>query len=88
MFSSVGSTSATSASAPATALSQVLVGASTQVAMTVEKPTSLPPMVMLTSVVLALSDDTWLLITSLVVAPAQATKLNEAGSFALAHCCG
>jgi hypothetical protein len=43
-------------------------------------------MVMLTSVVLALSDDTWLLITSLVVAPAQATKLNEAGSFALAHC--
>ena len=57
-------------------------------AMTVEKPASLPPMVMLTRVVLALSDDTWLLTTSLVVAPAQATKLNEAGLFALAHCWG
>ena len=47
--------------------------------MTLEKPASLPPIVMLTSVVLALSADTWLLSTSAVVAPAQATETNEAG---------
>ena len=41
--------------------------------MTLAKPASLPPMVMLTSVVLALSADTWLLRTSAVVAPEQAT---------------
>ena len=56
--------------------------------MTLVNPTSLPPMEMLTRVVLALSDDTWLLSTSLVVAPEQATKANEAGAFALAHCWG
>ena len=48
--------------------------------MVLEKPASLPPMVRLTSVVLALSADTWLLFTSEVVAPAQATETNEAGA--------
>ena len=43
---------------------------------------------MLTSVVAALSADTWPLITSEVVAPAQATETNEAGELALAHCSG
>ena len=56
--------------------------------MTLENPASLPPIVMLTSVVLALSADTWLLRTSAVVAPAQATETNEAGAFSPAHCSG
>ncbi len=56
--------------------------------MTLEKPASLPPMVMLTSVVLALSADTWLLRTSAVVAPEHATETNEAGELASAHCSG
>ena len=56
--------------------------------MTLAKPASLPPMVMLTSVVLALSADTWLLRTSAVVAPEQAIETNEAGEWAAAHCSG
>jgi hypothetical protein len=56
--------------------------------MTLEKPASLPPMVMLTSVVLALRADTWLLRTSAVVAPEHATDTNEAGEWASAHCSG
>ena len=64
------------------------VGKSTQVSMTLEKPASLPPIVMLTSVVPALSADTWLLMTSAVVAPAQATETNEAGELPPAHCPG
>ena len=40
--------------------------------MTGLKPTSLPPTVSETSVVLALSAESWLLITELVVAPLQA----------------
>ena len=54
---------------------------STQVSMTLEKPASLPPIVMLTSVVLALSADTWLLSTSAVVAPEHATEMKVAGEF-------
>ena len=43
---------------------------------------------MLTSVVPGPSADTWPLITSDVVAPAQATETNEAGELAAAHCSG
>jgi len=75
-------------SAAATALTHVLVKLSTQVSITLEKPASFPPIVMLTSMVPALSADTWLLITSEVVAPAQAAKTNEAGELAAAHCSG
>jgi len=39
--------------------------------MTLENPASFPPIVMLTSVVLALSADSWPLRTSAVVAPDQ-----------------
>ena len=78
----------TKVSAVATALRHVLVDLSTQVSITLEKPASLPPIVMLTSVVPALSADTWPLITSEVVAPAQATETNEAGELAPAHCSG
>jgi hypothetical protein len=66
----------------------LLVHVRTQVSMTLAKPASLPPMVMLTSVVLALSADTWLLITSAVAAPEQATETNDAGELAPAHCSG
>jgi hypothetical protein len=74
--------------AVATALRHVLVEWSTQVSITLEKPASLPPIVMLTSVVPGPSADTWPLITSDVVAPAQATETNEAGELAAAHCSG
>ena len=83
-----GSWLVTKASAVETAFTHELVELSTQVSMTLEKPASLPPIVMLTSVVLALSADTWLLSTSAVVAPAQATETNEAGALAPAHCSG
>ena len=66
----------------------MLVELSTQVSITLEKPASFPPIVMLASVVLALSADTWLLRTSSVVAPAQATETNEAGAYLPAHCSG
>ena len=56
--------------------------------MTLEKPASLPPIVMLTSVVLARSADTWPLSTPAVVAPAQATETKLAGECASAHCSG
>ena len=39
-------------------------------------------MVMLTRVVEELSDESWLLMTSPVVAPEQAAKVNDAGEFA------
>ena len=74
--------------AVATAFRHELVDLSTQVCITPEKPASLPPIVMLTSVVAALSAVTWLPITSEVVAPAQATETNEAGELAAAHCSG
>ena len=75
-------------SAAETALSQELVEFRTQVSMIEEKPTSLPPIVMLTSVVDALSDESWLLMTSLVVAPEQAANVNDAGELAFAHSAG
>jgi hypothetical protein len=50
-----------------------------------EKPTSLPPMVMLTSVVDALSEESWLLMTLLVVAPEQAANVKELAELAAAH---
>jgi len=74
--------------AAATALRHELVGLSTQVSITQEKTASLAPMVMLTSVVPALSADTWLLITSVFFAHAQATETNEVGELAAAHCSG
>src|SRR5271156_4089931 len=83
-----GSWSATKGSAAATAFRHVPVEESTQVSITLEKPASLPPIVMLTSVVLALSADTWLLSTSAVVAPEQATEVKVAGELAAAHCSG
>ncbi len=49
-------------SAAATTLSQVLVDFRTQVSMMLAKPTSLPPIAMLTSVVDALSDESWLFL--------------------------
>ena len=76
--SRAGSLRMTKSLAVATALRQVRVEWSTQVSVTPEKPASLPPIVMLTSVVLAPSAGTWPLITSEVVAPAQATETNEA----------
>ena len=53
--------------------------------MMVEKPTSFPPMVMLTNVVAALRLGTWLLITLAVVAPAQATDVYATCGWAAAH---
>src|ERR1700733_5198045 len=88
VFSLAGSWLATKDSAADTALTHELVDLRTQVSMTLEKPASLPPIVMLTSVVLALSADTWLPRTSAVVAPEQATETNEAGALALAHFSG
>src|SRR5260370_9962765 len=76
------------ASALETAFRHELVGVSTGVSMTRARPASLPPMVRLTSVVLAVSADTWLPVTSAVVAPAQAAETNEAGAFTPAHCSG
>jgi len=50
-----------------------------------EKPASFPPMVMLTSVVDALRDESWLLMTLLVVAPEQVAKVKDVGELAEAH---
>jgi hypothetical protein len=72
-------------SAWGTALSQALVESRMQVSMIEEKPASLPPMVMLTSVVDALRDESWLLMTLLVVAPEHAANVKEAGELADAH---
>jgi len=78
----------TEALAVATAVRQLVVEWSTPVSIKLEKPASFPPIVMLTSVVPGPSADTWPLITSNVVAPAQATETNEAGELAAAHCSG
>lgn len=75
-------------SAAETALSHELVDPSTHVSIIEGKPTSLPPMEMLTRVVEELSEDSWLLMTSLVVAPEQAAKVKDAGEFAAAHSAG
>jgi hypothetical protein len=46
--------------------------------MTLENPASLPPIVIVTTLVDALSDGTWLASTSPVVAPEQATNVRFA----------
>jgi hypothetical protein len=69
----------------ATALWHELVDFSTQVSMIEEKPASLPPTVMLTRVVDALSDESWLLMTSLVLALEHAANVNDAAELAFAH---
>ncbi len=53
-----------------------------------EKPASFPPIVTLTRVVDEFRDESWLLVTSLVLAPEQAANLNEAGEWAFAHSAG
>ena len=75
-------------SAAETAFSHELVDSRTQVSMIEEEPTSLPPIVMLTRVVDELSDDSWLLMTSLVEAPEHAANLNDAGELAVAQRAG
>jgi hypothetical protein len=79
---------ATNVSSADTALRHELVDSSTQVSMVPAKLASLPPIVMLTSVVLAVSAETWLLRTSAVVAPEHATETKEVGELASAHCSG
>src|ERR1700761_1293460 len=79
-----GSVVAAYCSAFATAFSHELVDSSTPASMTDSKPTSFPPAVTLTSVVDELRADSWLLITSAVVASEQAAKVNEA-PLAFAH---
>src|SRR5262245_22395032 len=83
--SSPGSEALAKFSACWTAATQALVPCSAQVSMMLENPTSLPPIVMLTSVVAAESADSWLLLTVVVVAPEQATELYDAGACAAAH---
>jgi hypothetical protein len=68
-----------------TRFTQVASLCSTQVCMTSTNPTSLPPAVTLTSVVDELSALSWPLDTLVVVAPEQATNLNDDGAFALAQ---
>ncbi len=77
-FGSAGSCAVICDSAASMALTQVLVKCSTQVSITLKKPTSLPPTVIDTSVVAVLSADSWLPVTELVVAPEQATKAKLA----------
>ncbi len=76
---------ATKLSAFEMALTQALFQGSTHVSRMLEKLVSSPPIVMLTSVVLALSAETWPLRTSDVVAPEHATDVNEAGELLSAH---
>lgn len=58
---------------------------STQSCMTSANPTSFPPAVTLTNEVDVVSDPSWLPETVLVVAPEQATKVNDDGEFAAAQ---
>src|SRR5690349_22747486 len=85
LVSLAGSCLVTKSLAVATAPRHVLVEWSTQVSITLEKPASLPPIVMLTSVVPGVSADTWPLIRSAVVAHGQATETKEDEAEATAH---
>src|SRR5579872_4932744 len=85
LLSAAGRSAAISLSAVSTAETQSLVEKITQVSMTELKPTSLPPTVIETSVVLALSAESWLLMTELVVAPLQASVTYDPGALALSH---
>ncbi len=73
VLSSPGSWALISASSASMVATQLLVELSTHVSMVELKPTSLPPMVIDTSVVDVLSADSWLAMTVPVVAPEQAT---------------
>lgn len=73
------------ASAALMSLTHVLVPKRTQSSRTVAKPTSLPPIEMLTRVVDELSAASWLLLTSPVVAPEQAADVYDAGECAVAQ---
>src|SRR5258707_11004055 len=86
--SSPGSCVLTNCSSAWTAATHVLVLLSTHVSMVEEKLASLPPMVTLTSVVDALSAESWLFTTSVVVAPVQATDVKDEGECAVAHSAG
>src|SRR3954469_23322324 len=59
-----------------------------QVVITSVNPASFPPIEMLANVVDALSEPTWLAITSPVRAPEQATKVNEVTECAATHNAG
>ena len=84
-----GSVPAMNASAEATASWHALSqNSSTQVFITCENPASLPPIVMLTRLVRALSAASWPSRTPEVVAPSQATVVNEAVAWWRAHCAG
>ena len=75
-------------SAAATAFSHELVDSRTQVSMIETKPTSFPPIVILTRVVDELSDDSWLLMTSPAVASEHAANVKDAGLLAAVHRAG
>ena len=75
-------------SADWTAATQAEVPCSTQVVMMLVKPTSLPPMVMLTRVVVGDSAESWVLFTVAVVAPEQATERVRRRACAAAHSAG
>src|ERR1700683_3785247 len=87
-LSDAGSVLSACASALWTALTQLLVDSSTQVSITPENPTSLPPTVIDTSVVELLRAPSCVEITLLVVAPEQVSLANEAGALALAQSTG
>src|SRR5580704_11003572 len=72
-------------SAPLIALTQAPVPQRTQVSIMLAKPTSLPPMVIDTSVAELVTEEIWLLRTSLVFAPEQAAKVKADGLSALSH---
>src|SRR5258708_40140025 len=88
VFSRPGNVVLTYCSAFEMSLSQVLVDDRMQVSMIEEKPASLPPIVRLTSVADEVTDDSWLLITSVVLAPEQAANVKDAGELAAAHSAG
>jgi hypothetical protein len=56
--------------------------------MTSAKPASLPPMLIVTSAVSAVTAPIWLARTSPVLAPEQATNENADGALELAQSCG
>src|ERR1700733_1719468 len=83
-----GSTDRISASAAVTTCTQKPVGRITQVDITGPKPTSLPPIVIETSVVALFSAESWLRSTEPIVAPEHASDTYEAGWLAAAHSAG
>src|SRR6266571_2729795 len=88
VFNRPGNVVLTYCSAVEIALSQELVDSRMQVSMIEEKPASLPPIVRLTRVAEEVTDDSWLLITSVVLAPEQAANMKDEGELAAAHSAG